>query len=84
MRVFLGFDQLGLEAHGRQVVADEGRRPPRVGVMVRLGTDAGNPDQGLELFLEIAPMRLEVGIHAIHGHDGSPFLFPGSQGCFRN
>ena len=73
-RVLLGFDQLGLEAHGRQVVADQGRGPARVGVVVGLGADARNPDQGLELLLEIAPMRLEVGIHAIHGHDGSPFL----------
>ena len=41
-----------------------------------LGTDAGNPDQGLELILEVVTMRLEIGIHAIHGHDGSPFPLP--------
>ena len=79
MRVFLRLDQLRLEAHGRQVVADERRRPPRVGVVVRLGTDAREFGSSLELFLEIAAMRLEIGVHAIHGHDGSPFPSPDQE-----
>jgi hypothetical protein len=28
-------------------------------------------------------MRLEIGVYAIHGHDGSPFPLPGSNGFFR-
>ena len=60
----LGLDQLGLEAHGGQVVADQHGGPPGVGVVVGLGADARNPEQGLELLLEIAPMGLQVGVHA--------------------
>ena len=63
-RVALGFDQLGLEPHRGQVVAHPDGGPARVGVMIGLGADAGNPDQGLELLFEIASMGLQIGLHA--------------------
>ena len=59
--------------------------------MVGLGADAGNPDQGLELLLEVGPMRLEIGVHAIHGIDRLSVAMcqgilaePGSRGTARH
>ena len=69
----LGGDQLGFQPHRRQVVADEVGRSPSVGVVIRLGADAGNPDQVLELLFEVGPMLLEIGVHSIQRHSRPPF-----------
>ena len=72
-RMPLRRDQLGFQPHGRQVVANEGRRSLRILVVIRLGADAGNPDQVLELLLEVAPMCLEVRVHPLQRHARPPF-----------
>ena len=71
-RVALGLDQLGLQAHRGEVVADELGGAAGVGVVVGLGADAGDPEQGLELLLEVAPMGLQVGVHPVDCHRRSP------------
>jgi hypothetical protein len=48
----LGSRQLGRDAHGAEVVADELGGASGVGVVVRLGRDAGDADQVLERLLE--------------------------------
>ena len=72
-RVPLGFDQLGLDAHRRQLVANQNRRPPGIGIVIGLRTDTGNPDQILELLFEDAFVRLEIIIQPVHGHGSRPF-----------
>ena len=62
-RMARGRDQLGREADLPEVVADELGGTPGVGVVVRLGADAGDAEQGLELLLEVA-------------HDGPPGRHP--------
>ena len=71
-RVALGLDQLGLEPRSWPDRRAPRRRPARVGVVIGLGADAGNADQGLELLLEIAPMGLQIGLHASHIHHRLP------------
>ena len=39
-----------------------------VGVVVGLGADAGDAEQGLQLLLEVAAMGVEVGVHPVDRH----------------
>ena len=73
-RMPLGLDQLGLQPHGGQVVADERRRPPGIGDRGRgWALTLGMRIRCLELVLEIVPMRLEIGIHLLQCHARPPF-----------
>ena len=60
-----GRDQLGLQSHRGQIVADEGSRSPRIGIVVRLGADAGNPDEVLELCFEVISMLFEIRVDCL-------------------
>jgi hypothetical protein len=64
-----GRDQLRVEAHPAEVIMDEFRRAPRIGVVNGLSADARNPQQCLELLLEVAAMSIQIGIHPIDRHD---------------
>ncbi len=59
------FDEIGCQSHRRQVVAHEYRGAARIRVVVRLRADAGNPDQGFELFFEFVLSRCEVSLDSI-------------------
>ena len=63
-----GRDQLGCAAHRDQVVPDEFGCPQSVGIVCRLGTNARDAQEGLELFLESVPMRVQISIHALNRH----------------
>src|SRR5262249_1073750 len=69
------FDQTGGKPHSRQVVTDKHRCAARVGIVVRLCTDAGNPDQGLELLFELVMSRGEISLDSLKHHDLLPLAY---------
>ena len=75
-RMALGGDQLGFQPHRGQIITDEGCRPLGIGIVVRLGADAGNPDQSFELRFEVVPMPLEIRVHLFQRHERPPFRVP--------
>ncbi len=68
-RMALGRDQLGLQTHRGQIVADKRCRSVRIGIMIGLGTDTGDPDQILELRLEVITMLFEICVHWLVCHE---------------
>ena len=68
-RVPLRLDQLDRrQAHRAEVVDEELGGPAGVGVVVGLGADAGDPEEGLELLLEVAPVGIQIGVHPLDRH----------------
>ncbi len=75
-----GLDEVGVEATGPEVVADELGRATGVGVVVRLGADGRDADEGLELLLEVGLVGFEVSVHLVDRHDVARLRTPRAPG----